>query len=127
MLFAQLALAEPRVHDADTLYVGQTGYRLAGVDAPEIGDRAECPAEHRAGIAARDRARALVAGARRVEARPAQGNAGERWRDAEDWPRDRFRRRLATISVDGRDLGELLIAEGHAARWRGYKTDWCRV
>lgn len=83
LLAAQLALSHPFVHDGDTLYVGRLGYRLAGVDAPEIADKAACAQENALGLASRDRAAALVAGARRVEAFPADGNRGEVWRDRE--------------------------------------------
>jgi len=32
--------------------------------------------------------------------------------------RDRYGRTLARISVDGRDLGRMLVSAGHAERWR---------
>ena len=84
-----------------------------------------CPAENAAGERARARAAALVASAARVEAFPAPGNAGELWRDDEGFGRDRYRRRIATIQVDGRDLGAVLISEGLAVTWAGYKHNWC--
>jgi endonuclease YncB( thermonuclease family) len=39
--------------------------------------------------------------------------------------RDRYDRVVAYIVVDGRDLGEVLMAEGLARAWRGRREPWC--
>lgn len=72
--------------------------RLRGLDAPEI-----C---QRAGVDARDALAQRVQG-RRVVA------AGE--------IEDDYRRRLATVVIDGDDVGAWMVAQGHAwnARFRG--------
>lgn len=41
--------------------------------------------------------------------------------------RDRYGRTLAYVVVDGRDLGELLVAQGLARRWTGRCQSWCRA
>ncbi len=42
------------------------------------------------------------------------------------WLKDRYGRTLATVSVDGQDVGEILIAEGLARPWTGHRQPWCR-
>lgn len=39
--------------------------------------------------------------------------------------RNRYGRLLATIRVDGRDVGEVLVAEGLARPWGGRRASWC--
>jgi micrococcal nuclease len=50
-----------------------------------------------------------------------------------EWTIERFgldgtrsERRLATIRVDGRDVGDILIEEGLARRWPHGREFWCR-
>ncbi|HRE45187.1 MAG TPA: hypothetical protein PKY87_14620, partial [Terricaulis sp.] len=117
-------ISEARVRDGDTYYMGRLGYRLARVDTPEIGERAECEREVALGLAARDRVAELFVEARRVEAFPDRANSGQASIDEDGWPLDRYSRRLATVSVDGRDLGQLLLEENMAVRWPG-RSNWC--
>jgi len=113
IVVAGVLLSEPRVVDGDTLRDGRGKYyRVENLDAPELGRRARCPAELALGQAARDEARRLVANAERVEA-------------IETGRRDRYDRNLARIEVDGRDLGETLIAQGLARPWRGRSSNFC--
>ena len=49
-----------------------------------------------------------------------------------DWTMERFgldstrsKRRLATIRIDGRDVGDILIEERRARRWPNDKEWWC--
>lgn len=119
VLAVALALATPasaqrgaQAIDGDTIRVSGQVVRLAGVDAPEL-HRPRCPAERAMARAARDRLQALIAGGVRLEA-----VAG----------RDRYRRRLARVlDRRGRDVGQVLIAEGLAApyRGRGPRKRWC--
>jgi|GEM_PF-795576 len=37
---------------------------------------------------------------------------------------DRYRRSLARLRVNGRDVGQILLAEGHAVRWRPGRKAW---
>lgn len=39
--------------------------------------------------------------------------------------RDRYGRLLRELRRNGQSLGDVLIAEGLAHRWRGYKQNWC--
>lgn len=116
---ALLALASPAaaqrsvtVIDGDTLRVSGEVVRLAGIDAPEL-RRPRCAEERRLARTARDRLQVLVAGGVRLQ--PAAG-------------RDRYRRVLArVIDRRGRDVGEVLVAEGLAVPYhgRGPRHRWC--
>lgn len=78
--------------------------RLSGIDAPENahdGQPAECGAEQAA-----EALRRLVAG------RPVSVAS-----DPVADPLDRFGRRLAYVSVDGRDVALALVADGMAEAW----------
>lgn len=105
-----------RVVDGDTVDLeclgeGRFRARLTGFDTPET-HRPDCAQEALLGQAATRRLRALVADARQIEARLG------RW--------DRYERRLVQLSVDGRDVGARLIAEGLALPYDGgRRPDWC--
>jgi micrococcal nuclease len=103
-----------RVIDGDTLEDMATDitYRLVNIDTPETGSRARCTAERNLGNQATQTARALIATARQFETRPT-GRI------------DRYGRTIAFVIVDGRDLGETLIADGLARPWRGRREPWC--
>ncbi len=107
-----LALAQPVVIDGDTLRDGEERFRVANIDAPERGARAECPEERALADASRAYVVEWVARARRVEAQP-MGR------------RDRYGRIVARIDIDGVDLGERLMARGLAQPWRGRKANFC--
>lgn len=100
------------VIDGDTIEASGERYRIANIDTPEMGGGARCPAERRHGARATQRARVLINSARRVETR----NVGRT---------DAYGRTIAYILIDGRDLGEALIADGFARPWRGRRQPWC--
>lgn len=82
---------------------------LGGVDTPEI-SRPGCAEEKRKGVAARDRLRELMGSGYEI----ARGK------------KDRYERTLVTITLsDGRDAGDVLIAEGLAQRWPNRGNVWC--
>jgi endonuclease YncB( thermonuclease family) len=83
--------------------------RIANIDTPEI--KARCPAEERGAIAAREAIVDLLRHAARI--------------DLVLLGRDRYRRILARVLADGRDVGELLIARGLARPWEGHRRSWC--
>lgn len=89
--------------------------RIANIDTPEIG-RAKCDAEKRLGRVAKRRLAELMA-------------AGEftlhRGDPVDGRTKDRHGRTLATIEVNGRDVGEILIAEDLARPWEGKRRSWC--
>lgn len=118
-----LRLQEPSAIDGDTIHDGHRtqGYRLFGIDTPELA-RAKCSAEKALGLAASARVQGLLDAAREVRAFPAWNPKGR-----PDWPTDGFERRIARIEIDGKDLGELLLAEGLAKPYdgEGEHPDWC--
>jgi endonuclease YncB( thermonuclease family) len=105
-----------RVIDGDTVDMTcpQTGAfraRLTGYDTPESFEP-RCAAEAQAARAATARLRALVRQADRQDARLG------------GW--DRYGRRLVRLSLDGREVGATLTAEGLALPYRGgRRIDWC--
>ena len=100
------------VVDGDTFWMGRTKIRIADIDTPET-HPARCAQEAQLGAAATRRLRALLnSGA--VSLEPIG-------RDA-----DRFGRKLRLVSVDGRGVGQTLVAEGLARRYAGgYRDGWC--
>lgn len=102
------------VVDGDTLWLNGENIRLKDFDTPEpqtqiCGGAAEVALAHRASARLLD----LL-----------NGN---------EWTIDRFgydntssRRTLATIRINGRDVGDILIAEGLARRWPNGREFWCR-
>jgi endonuclease YncB( thermonuclease family) len=101
------------VIDGDTIDDLETGvrYRLANIDSPEIGD-AKCFRERERGEQAKWEAVRLVRGAATVAVR-------------RTWRSDQYGRRIAFVSVDGKDLGQLLMDAGLARPWLGRRARWC--
>lgn len=105
-----------RVIDGDTVKVtcrgtGETSARLTGFDAPEL-NRPACATEARQAVRARDRLTALILNAPRV--------------DAFVSGRDKYRRLLMRLEINGRNVGDTLIAEGLARPYDGGKRgSWC--
>lgn len=87
---------------------------VSGVDAPEVGSRAECPKEDALGLAARDRLQQLLD----TEAIVIEDSGKV----------DRFERPLVWLRrPDGSSVGATLVAEGLAREWRPDATiDWCQ-
>ncbi len=98
--------------DGDTIESRGRRYRVANIDTPEMGDGANCAAERRLAQRATQRARALLDAANRIEVHPVGRN-------------DRYGRIVAFVRVDGRDFGDVLVAEGLARPWRGRREPWC--
>ena len=101
------------VTDGDTFRL-ESGerIRIAGIDAPETHrDQARCADETLSGLRAKDRATALLAG-REVTFRRVGRS---------------YNRTVATVVLDGHDLGAELVRIGIAAWWpRGRpKPIWC--
>ena len=42
-----------------------------------------------------------------------------------DRDQDQYGRDLRIITRNGESLGEILVAEGLAERWQGYRRNWC--
>jgi len=105
------AEAPVRVIDGDTFDLGEERIRIENIDTPETGERAACPYERALAERATVRARELFNAAARIDVI----SSGE----------DRYGRTLATVALDGADVGETLIAENLAVAWRGRQHDWC--
>ncbi|MFA8441502.1 thermonuclease family protein [Yoonia sp.] len=113
-LTAVPALAAPngtiRVVDADTIDVGGTRVRLFGIDAPEMGQ--PCRADGRewdCGAWTRDAVRNAFEGAfARCQARDT----------------DRYGRVVAQCSVDGQDMGQMIVRSGLAWAYRRYSDTY---
>jgi len=98
------------VIDGDTVRLRGVVYRLSGFDTPERGDKARCDYERRRAEEARERLRKLVAGGgtsfKRVACACRAGQEGTK--------NCNFGRLCGSVSIDGRDVGEILISEGLA-------------
>ena len=104
--------------DGDSGRVDGIRFRLAEVDAPEMGRSAECAYERELGRAAK----------RYVESVTASGRV-----QLVDWGEtDRFDRLVVDLIVDGKSVIDLGIANGHLEEWPhlngrsiGPKPFWC--
>lgn len=104
------------VTDGDTIVLDGQKIRIANVDAPEV-RTAKCDAEKRLGLVA----------ARRLEDLLRSGKVVVHFGDPKDGrKRDRHGRTLATITVDGHDVGAIMIEEGLARPWTGKRQPWCQ-
>jgi endonuclease YncB( thermonuclease family) len=102
-----------QVLDGDTIRTRGAVYRLVGFDTPESGSSARCERERQLAAAATRRLRQLVAGGglilTRVRCACAAGTEGTQ--------RCNFGRLCGTLRARGREVGEILIAEGLARRY----------
>lgn len=110
-----VGLASTLAVDGDTVVIDRELIRIANIDAPEIG-HPKCDAELRLGQVASRRMAELLGSGEIVVHRgdPKDGRL-----------KDRYGRTLATVTIDGRDAGEILIAEGLARPWTGRRRPWC--
>lgn len=100
------------VIDGDTIDVAGKRWRLMGFDAPET-YYARCAAEMERGKAAQLRLIVMITTAKRIELEPSGRN-------------DRYRRGLGVLKVDGADVAETMIKEGHARPYHGQRREgWC--
>jgi endonuclease YncB( thermonuclease family) len=113
-----------QVSDGDTVVIAapylppplkpQLAVRIYGVDTPEKGHRAQCPAEAAAAERASTWTKTLVANGKQHQV------ILYKW--------DKFGGRvIGDIIVDGQSVRRGLIANGHAREYYGEaKTSWCR-
>lgn len=110
MLACLLTLCLATAVDGDTLKVNGERVRVHGIDTPEL-HRPRCEAERILAEAAKARAAELIRGGVRLELRGC-GFYG------------RF---LVRVELpDGRDLGQVLLDEGHARSLDGVRHSWCK-
>jgi endonuclease YncB( thermonuclease family) len=103
-----------RVIDGDTIRVAGETVRLFAIDAPEIDQTCRRPdgAVWRCGVWARDEARRLF------ERRRASCAARER---------DRYGRIVATCTVEGQDMGAVLVSLGLARAYLRYSDRYAGI
>ena len=100
--------------DGDTLWLQGENIRLKGIDTPELRTHL-CGRYFEVNLA------------RLASARLLQLLNGAAWTiERFGFDSTTSKRRLATIRIDGRDVGEILIAEGLARRWPDGYEFWCR-
>ena len=97
------------VVDGDTFWLDRTKYRIADIDAPEVG-RPRCQAELERGQRATVRLAELLDDGR-FEVQPTG--------------LDKFGRTLAIVNIDGRSIGIQLVRERLAHVWGGPDRSWC--
>lgn len=116
-----------RVIDGDTVAAGGDHYRLLGFDTPEKGDLARCESERL--LAARATARLQDMIARRDVRLTRVACACPP--DTEGTWRCNHGRLCGALTVDGRDVGDILIRDGLAHRYVcsgdrcPRRLDWC--
>ena len=103
--------------DGDSGTMDGDRFRLANVDAPEIGNP-ECEAERKRGREAKRAVRQMTGRGRVVIQR--------------EYEPDRYDRRIVDLYVDGEDLAQTLMERGFAKPWSHRdgralraKPDWC--
>lgn len=103
-----------RVIDGDTVVIaGGERVRILNIDTAEMPPRSRCAAEERLALAAKARLSQLVQSSDEV----VLSSTG---RD-----RDPYGRQLRLVRLDGVDVGDQLVREGLAKRWRGRRAQWC--
>lgn len=115
------------VIDGDTVRLNGTAYRLIGFDTPERGDKAQCDDERRRAENAAHRLRDLIATGNARLARVAcacpPGHEGSR--------NCNYGRLCGSLTIGGRDVGQILIGEGLARSYMCGATScprrrpWC--
>ncbi len=99
------------VVDGDTIWFEGRKIRIADINTPEI-SKPGCAYEERLGQKAKVRLQALL-------------NEGNFALQSIDRDQDQYGRDLRIITRGGESLGEILVAEGLAERWQGYRRNWC--
>ena len=99
------------VVDGDTFWYRAEKYRVADINTPEVSSPG-CAEETALGARATRRLETLL-------------NAGPFSLEPVDRDRDAYDRLLRVVTRGGESLGDVLVQEGLAERWRGYRGSWC--
>lgn len=98
------------VIDGDTVRLQGVVYRLAGFDTPERGDRARCDDERQRAEKATQRLRGLIS-----TGNPRLTRVACACRPGQEGTKNCNSGRLCgSVTIDGRDVGQILISEGLA-------------
>ena len=97
--------------DGDTFWIGGQKVRIADIDAPETHDY-RCRSELELGERAARDLQALL-------------NSGAVTMTPIDRDRDVYGRLLRNVRVNGRDVGQALVAAGVARAYAGGRRPWC--
>ena len=117
-IFAFAALSEPAslrgqaiVTDGDTIRIGSTRVRLAGIDAPELSQKCTIPnvAVWACGQTAKEHLQELIGGAEV---------------SCESQGKDRYARKLAKCFVGINNLNATMVLDGYALAYRRYSTGY---
>ena len=99
------------VVDGDTFWYAGEKIRVADINTPEVSDP-QCAREAQLGERASARLLALL-------------NQGAFTLETVDRDRDPYGRLLRTVTRDGASVGAVLVREGLAEEWQGYRREWC--
>ena len=99
------------VIDGDTFWYRGTKIRVADINTPETSDP-KCAAEAELGARATRRFAELM-------------SAGAFTLDPIDRSHDKYGRALFVVTRGGESVGGVLVAEGLAEEWQGYRREWC--
>jgi len=117
------------VIDGDTVHRNGKSFRLVGFNTPESGLNAHCSNERALAAKATDRLQQLLSeGAPKLQRVSCACDPG-----TEGTHRCNHGRLCGALTVDGQDVGSILIAEGLAERFECWATscprhkDWCRL
>ena len=101
------------VVDGDTFWFEGRKIRIADINTPEIANPG-CYYERELGQRAKARLQALL-------------NDGAFSLERIDRDQDRYGRDLRIVTRNGESLGDILVEEGLAEEWQGYRRDWCQT
>jgi len=99
------------VVDGDTFWYRGEKIRIADINTPELSNP-QCATEAKLAKQATLRLVELL-------------NAGPFTLEPVERETDRYGRSLRIITRHGESLGETLVGEGLAERWKGYRSSWC--
>ena len=99
------------VVDGDTFWYAGEKIRVADINTPEVSEP-QCDREAALGAAATDRLHALL-------------NQGAFTLQTTGRDQDQYGRLLRVVTRAGESLGGVLVREGLAEEWRGYRGSWC--
>lgn len=99
------------VIDGDTFWYRGRKIRVADINTPETSEP-KCAAEAELGARATRRFAELL-------------NAGAFTLEPIDRSHDKYGRALFVVTRGGESVGGMLVSEGLAEEWRGYRREWC--